>query len=69
MTKEEWIIEFKVLNGRAPSPAELVEAEQNHFQAGAKLRRKIRITPALFLKIGILLLLAVFGYIVGYLFA
>lgn len=67
MTKEEWITEFQVLNGRFPTQAEIQAAMANQFQKtnSAGLRK---FDSNLLLKIALIILMAVFGYVVGYLF-
>lgn len=75
MTKEEWLVEFQVLNGRMPTEQEVSEAEQRHFQDEMN---QVVVEPAsksLFrwdwmklVKFVLLVMIAIFGYIVGYLF-
>ncbi|MFC3931639.1 hypothetical protein ACVR0S_05475 [Streptococcus dentapri] len=69
MTKEEWMIEFQVINGRKPSEAEIDQAAQHGFQPQVKIKKSfpVQLTRRLFLKAGILIVLALLGYILGYL--
>ncbi|MEQ9764193.1 hypothetical protein [Streptococcus jiangjianxini] len=67
MTKEEWITEFQVLNGRFPTQAEIQAATANQFQQ-TKSSGFQKFDSNLLLKIALIILMAVFGYVVGYLF-
>lgn len=75
MTKEEWLVEFQVLNGRMPTEQEVSEAEQRHFQDEMKQSVTEPTSKSLFswnwmtlVKFVLLVMIAIFGYIVGYLF-
>ncbi|MCI7678460.1 hypothetical protein [Streptococcus orisratti] len=70
MTKEEWLVEFQVLNGRRPTDQEMLEASKNNFETmtSAVAKKSFKIEPSLFLKIAIGFIVAIFGYVVGYLF-
>lgn len=66
MTREEWIKEFQVLNGRFPTEAEIQAALSGGTQVASAKTRKF--DANLLLKIAMIILMAIFGYIVGYLF-
>lgn len=69
MTREEWINEFQIMNGRKPYPKELQKWE-NSGKLNNEMSKKKRINFNLetLIKVGIAIVVAVFGYIVGYLF-
>ncbi|MGQ9411706.1 hypothetical protein [Streptococcus pluranimalium] len=67
MTKEEWITEFQVLNGRFPTEAEIQAAMVNQFP-NTKSENNKAFNSNMLLKIALIILMAVFGYLVGYLF-
>ena len=75
MTKEEWNIEFQVLNGRQPTVEEIAKAQESNF--GAQIAKesslKTRFTlihwnAYTIIRVAILIVLAIFGYVIGYLF-
>lgn len=74
MTKEEWLMEFQVLNGRIPTDEEIAFAEAKGFQAvqatqsKAKFPFSMKVDWLWLVRGALLVLMAIFGYIVGYLF-
>lgn len=71
MKRDDWVNEFKVLNGRVPNPDEYSTAAKQDFSQPVPVDSQTNkgFSLELFIKIGIIVLLAVFGYIVGFLFA
>ena len=78
---DEWLIDFQVQHGRKPSDKEVAEAAKTGFalssglsrQKNSKFRQvlsKVGLGDLKFLVLEILLLIciALFGYVVGYLF-
>lgn len=69
MTREEWINEFQILNGRKPNPVELQKWENSSsIDNRTEIKKRFNFNLETLIKIGIAILVAVFGYIVGYLF-
>lgn len=67
MTREEWINEFQVLNGRKPTEVEIQNWEK--ILIGNELAgKRFKFNFEKLIKIGLIILIAIFGYIVGYLF-
>lgn len=66
MTQEEWLMDFQIMNGRKPTEAELAQAAKNGFK---KQSGKFNLTDSQnLMKIAAGLVVAIFGYVVGYLF-
>lgn len=69
MTREEWINEFQIMNGRKPTPGELQKWEKSLLLSnGVSQKKRFNFNLETLIKVGIVILVAVFGYIVGYLF-
>lgn len=68
MTKDEWLIDFQVANGRKPTEVEFDEAFKRGFPPVTHTSSKMKKDPQLLLKVACGLVVAVFGYVVGYLF-
>ncbi|MGT2907524.1 hypothetical protein [Streptococcus dentiloxodontae] len=78
--REEWLIDFQVRNGRKPNVQEITAAEENGYDFDlSDLSAKsgwmskiglggIRFGWFMLLEIFLLLLIAILGYMVGYLF-
>ena len=77
MTKEEWLVEFQVLHGRQPTDLEEAQGAIDGYQTvnlsqtGKKVAKfpRPKFDGKFFFKLFLLLLLAFFGYVVGFLFA
>ena len=76
MTKQEWLVEFQVIHGRRPTELEEAAAAIDGYKStglsksgkSAKFRFP-KLDGQFFFKTFILLILAVFGYVFGFLFA
>ena len=72
---DEWLIDFQVQHGRKPSDKEVAEAAKTGF-ANSKFRQvlskvgwgDLKFSWFLVLEILLLICIALFGYVVGYLF-
>ena len=74
---DEWLIDFQVQHGRKPSDKEVAEAAKTGFalssglsrQKNSKFRQVLsKVGWFLVLEILLLICIALFGYVVGYLF-
>ena len=77
---DEWLIDFQVQHGRKPSDKEVAEAAKTGFALSSGLSRQFRQVLSkvglgdlkfswfLVLEILLLICIALFGYVVGYLF-
>ena len=67
---DEWLIDFQVQHGRKPIDKEVAEAAKTGFALSSGLSRQKNSKFSWFLVLEILLLIciALFGYVVGYLF-
>lgn len=81
---DEWLIDFQVQHGRKPSDKEVAEAARNGFTLSSGLSRQknskfrqvlskvglgdLKFSWFLVLEILLLICIALFGYVVGYLF-
>ena len=77
---DEWLIDFQVQHGRKPSDKEVAEAAKTGFALSSGLSRQknskfrqggwgdLKFSWFLVLEILLLICIALFGYVVGYLF-
>lgn len=69
MTREEWSREFYRLNGRYATAEEMAAAQVDLLPSEVDGPATARFNHKTLLKVAAVLLVAIFGYVVGFLFA
>lgn len=69
MTREEWNREFYRLNGRYATAEEMAAAQVDLLPSEVDGSAAARFNHKTLLKVAAVLLVAIFGYVVGFLFA